>query len=170
MSYYRWIESPLGKLLLVSDGSAIAGLYLAGQKYFPHQIESRSEDSQLEIFMQTQKQLEEYFTHQRRHFDLPINLDGTEFQRQVWQCLREIPFGETISYGTLAQQVGQPNAARAVGAANGRNPISIIVPCHRVIATNGKLTGYAGGIDRKQWLLNHERIAINHEQLSLNII
>lgn len=168
MIHYNWIASPLGGLLLTSDGRSLTGLYLEDQKYLPQQTEVWQEDPQLELFSQTQAQLQEYFAHQRQHFDLPLDPQGTEFQQQVWQLLREIPFGETISYGTLAQRVGQPNAARAVGAANGRNPISIIVPCHRVIAGNGKLTGYAGGIDRKQWLLHHEQLSLNHEQLSLN--
>jgi methylated-DNA-[protein]-cysteine S-methyltransferase len=169
MIYYKWMDSPLGSLLLTSDGRSLDGLYLAEQKYFPSQTEAWQEAPQLELFRQTQAQLEEYFAHQRQHFDLPLAPQGTEFQQRVWQILRKIPFGETISYGTLAQRVGQPNAARAVGAANGRNPISIIVPCHRVIAGNGKLTGYAGGIDRKQWLLKHERFSLTDEQLSLKI-
>ncbi|WP_019499716.1 methylated-DNA--[protein]-cysteine S-methyltransferase [Pseudanabaena sp. PCC 6802] len=169
MIYYKRIESPLGKLLLTSDRRSLTGLYLAGQKYFPQQTEIWQEASQLELFMQTQEQLEEYFACQRQYFGLPLDPQGTEFQQRVWQLLRKIPFGETISYGTLAQRVGQPNAARAVGAANGRNPIAIIIPCHRVIAGNGKLTGYAGGIDRKQWLLDRERLSLDRQQLSLNI-
>ncbi|MEO1144918.1 MAG: methylated-DNA--[protein]-cysteine S-methyltransferase [Cyanobacteria bacterium J06638_22] len=157
MIYYQWIDSPLGALLLTFDGRSLTGLYLKGQKYFPVITEAWCESSQVEPFEQVQAQLTEYFAHQRQQFDLPLELQGTAFQKQVWQYLLEIPFGETLSYGTLAKKIGKPDASRAVGAANGRNAISIIVPCHRVIATSGKLTGYAGGLDRKQWLLQHEQ-------------
>jgi methylated-DNA-[protein]-cysteine S-methyltransferase len=157
MHYYQWIDSPLGALLLTSDGRSLTGLYLQGQKYFPAMTEAGCESSQVEPFEQVQAQLTEYFAHQRQQFDLPLELQGTAFQKQVWQHLLEIPFGETLSYGVLARKIGKPDASRAVGAANGRNAISIIVPCHRVIATSGKLIGYAGGLERKQWLLHHEQ-------------
>ncbi len=156
MIYYRWLESPLGALLLTGDGRSLTGLYLKGQKHFPKQTADWHESVQAEPFSQVEEQLAEYFTHQRQRFDLPVVACGTDFQKQVWQLLSQIPFGETVSYGALAQQLGQPTASRAVGAANGRNPVSIVVPCHRVIAASGKLTGYAGGIDRKRWLLEHE--------------
>ncbi len=156
-AYFKWIESPVGELLLASNGKTLTGLYLKGQKHFPKDIKNKVSSPQLPLFIQVEQQLIEYFGHQRQHFDLPMQATGTEFQKQVWQRLNDIPFGETISYGALARQIGQPSASRAVGAANGRNPISIIVPCHRVIAASGKLTGYAGGIDRKQWLLAHEQ-------------
>jgi methylated-DNA-[protein]-cysteine S-methyltransferase len=154
MIYYTWINSPVDQLLLTSDGRSLTGLYLNGQKHFPIITPDWNETE--EPFKQVRQQLTEYFSHERQTFDLPLAPQGTAFQQQVWQLLRQIPFSQTISYGTLAQMLGQPNASRAVGAANGRNPISIIVPCHRVIASSGKLTGYAGGVDRKQWLLNHE--------------
>lgn len=162
MTYYTWIESPVGDLLLTSNGQSLTGLYLKGQKHFPKVADPNMEDSwvntpELEVLTQVQAQLTEYFTHKREAFDIPLAPQGTPFQKEVWQSLHQIPFGETSSYGALAQQLGKPGAARAVGAANGRNPISIIVPCHRVIASNGKMTGYAGGIDRKQWLLRHEK-------------
>jgi methylated-DNA-[protein]-cysteine S-methyltransferase len=150
MIYYRWLDSPLGALLLTSNGRLLTGLYLQGQKFFPEQTKDWHESEQVDPFVQTQEQIAEYFAHQRQSFDLPIEPQGTEFQKQVWQLLLQIPFGETISYGALAKKIGKPVASRAVGSANGRNPISIIVPCHRVIASNGKLTGYAGGLDRKQ--------------------
>jgi O-6-methylguanine DNA methyltransferase len=102
------------------------------------------------------EQLDQYFAGARRRFDLPLDLPGTPFQQRVWQALSEIPFGETLSYGQLAARIGKPGAARAVGLANNRNPISIIVPCHRVIGADGSLTGYGGGLDRKRWLLAHE--------------
>lgn len=157
MTYYQWIESPVGLLLMTGDGRSLTGLYLKGQKHFPIQTADGQESAKAEPFAQTQAQLTEYFAHQRQSFDIPLAAQGTNFQKQIWQLLLQIPFGETVSYGSLAQKIGQPDAARAVGAANGRNPLSIIVPCHRVIAANGKLTGYAGGVDRKQWLLAHEQ-------------
>ena len=159
MIYYKWLDSPLGELLMTSNGCSLTGLYLKGQKHFPQQTQDWYEEVEAEPLRQTQKQLSEYFAHQRSCFDLPIEPLGTDFQKQVWQLLPKIPFGTTISYGRLAQMIGQPTASRAVGSANGRNPISIIVPCHRVIAANGQLTGYAGGLERKQWLLKHEQFA-----------
>jgi methylated-DNA-[protein]-cysteine S-methyltransferase len=157
MMQSRWIDSPVGRILLTANDRALTGLYLEDQKYFPQLAESTGEGSRSAILDLAETQLAEYFALQRQQFDLPVAPEGTEFQKQVWQLLQQIPFGETISYGKLAQWYGQPHASRAVGAANGRNPISIVVPCHRVIAANGKLTGYAGGLDRKQWLLQHEK-------------
>ena len=110
-------------------------------------------------FAAVREQLAEYFAGERQQFDVPLKLAGTPFQQRVWQELVRIPFGTTITYAQLAQRVGKPTASRAVGHANGRNPISIIVPCHRVIGANGKLTGYAGGVEKKQWLLEWERDA-----------
>jgi methylated-DNA-[protein]-cysteine S-methyltransferase len=157
MIYYNWMESPLGRLLLTSNGGLLTGIYMEGQKYFPQNTEAWHESAQIDPLIQTQQQLGEYFAYQRQSFNIPINPQGTTFQKQVWQLLLQIPFGETISYGKLAQMFGKATAYRAVGAANGKNPISIVVPCHRVVATNGNLTGYAGGLDRKQWLLKHEK-------------
>jgi methylated-DNA-[protein]-cysteine S-methyltransferase len=102
-------------------------------------------------------QLKEYFTGTRREFDLPVALHGTAFQCKVWEHLKSIPCGETRTYGQLAQRIRQPTASRAVGLANGRNPVSIVIPCHRIIGSDGSLTGYGGGLERKQWLLEHER-------------
>lgn len=157
MIYYRWLESPVGELLLTASNQSLTGLYLKGQKHFPKISEDWQEVAKQEIFDQTEEQLSEYFSHKRQRFDIALSPQGTPFQQQVWHHLHQIPFGETTSYGSLAEVIGKPGAARAVGAANGRNPISIIVPCHRVIAINGNITGYAGGIDRKQWLLRHEQ-------------
>jgi methylated-DNA-[protein]-cysteine S-methyltransferase len=156
--YYHWIGSPIGEILLTANDRAITRLVLKDQKHFPEQTDEWQPQPNLDIIQQAIIQLNEYFQHQRQTFNLPLQPAGTAFQQQVWQQLGQIPFGQTWSYGKLAQAIGQPNASRAVGAANGRNPISIIVPCHRVIASNGKLTGYAGGVDRKQWLLQHEGI------------
>jgi methylated-DNA-[protein]-cysteine S-methyltransferase len=111
-------------------------------------------------FTEVIRQLKEYFAAQRTDFDLPLRLAGTPFQRSVWAALREIPFGQTMSYGQLAQRIGRPAAVRAVGLANGRNPIGIIVPCHRVVGATGALTGYGGGLERKQYLLELERHAL----------
>lgn len=157
MTYYTWMESPLGPLLLLGNGQKLTGLYLKGQKHFPTQTDNWQASDQAIPFAQTRSQLSEYFAHQRQSFNLPTHAQGTDFQKQVWQLLAQIAFGETVTYGSLAEKIGQPGAARAIGAANGRNPLSIIVPCHRVIAANGQLTGYAGGVDRKQWLLVHEQ-------------
>lgn len=156
--YFTWIEeSPIGEILLTSDGQSLTGLYLKGQKHFPTQTDSWQQAAIAPPLPQVAQQLTEYFSSQRQTFDLPLAACGTNFQQTVWSLLPNIPYGETISYGSLAHKIGKPGSSRAVGAANGRNPISIIVPCHRVVASNGKLTGYAGGIDKKQWLLAHER-------------
>ena len=149
MTYTLQVKSPIGELLLVSDGAALTGLYME-----PHPvIESAGEDG---IVRETARQLHEYFAGERTTFDLPLRLEGTTFQKQVWNALCEVPFGETISYAELARRVGNPKACRAVGLANGRNPIGIVVPCHRVIGANGTLTGYGGGLERKKFLLELE--------------
>ena len=124
-------------------------------------------DPSCEPLRKTERQLEEYFKGERRDFDLPLHLDGTEFQKRAWRNLMEIGYGETRSYGEQARRIGNANASRAVGLANGKNPIPIVVPCHRVIGANGSLTGFGGGIDRKRWLLAHEgRYARNGLALS----
>jgi len=156
--YFTWIkESPVGEILLTGDGRSLTGLYLKGQKHFPTQTAEWTESDSAQPFADVKQQLSEYFSNQRQSFNLPLAAKGTEFQQTVWQLLPDIPYGETVSYGSLAHKLDKPSASRAVGAANGRNPISIIVPCHRVVASNGKLTGYAGGVDKKQWLLAHEQ-------------
>ena len=148
------IDSPLGPLTLSATDGYLVGVYMAGQKHAPPEpSDQRRDDS---WFTDITAQLGAYFKGDLINFDVPLKLGGTEFQRKVWSHLRDIPYGETISYGELARRVGSPNASRAVGLANGRNPISIIVPCHRVIGSNGQLTGYGGGLDRKTWLLEHE--------------
>lgn len=156
MIYYANIDSPINELLLVSDGDSLCGLYMqpAAAKQ-NHAIEGKS-DSCLGIFKNTMLQLEEYFQGERFQFEIPLSMQGREFQLAVWQELRKIPYGSSRTYGELAKQLGNPNASRAVGAANGRNPISIIVPCHRVIGQNGSLTGFSGGLQRKQYLLSLE--------------
>ena len=155
-TYYTRIDSPIESLLLSSDGESLTSLTMVTQRHGPFFSETWIRDDNAKPFAETRRQLEAYFAGELTEFDLPLNPRGTEFQKQVWQELQNIPFGVTISYGDLAERIGNPNSSRAVGAANGRNPISIIVPCHRVIGSNGKLTGYGGGMERKEWLLAHE--------------
>jgi methylated-DNA-[protein]-cysteine S-methyltransferase len=153
--FYTSIDSPIGELLLLGDGNALRGLYMQdGRK--PVKIASRWERSEAP-FADVREQLQEYFAGERTTFDdLPLALDGAQFERRVWRALQDIPYGETASYGEIARRVGRPDAARAVGLANGRNPIAVIVPCHRVIGANGALVGYGGGLERKRLLLELE--------------
>lgn len=151
------VDSPVGMLTLVAANSILTGLYLDRQRHRPPAETFGERDST--PFTEVIGQLEEYFAGPRTEFDLPITLAGTPFQRTVWAALRGIPYGETVSYGQLAERIGRRGAARAVGLANGRNPICIIVPCHRVVGATGALTGYGGGLERKQHLLNFERHA-----------
>ncbi|MCK7545670.1 methylated-DNA--[protein]-cysteine S-methyltransferase [Marinobacter bryozoorum] len=155
MVLYSELDSPIGRLLITGDGEAITGLYMDQQATRPVAGDNWVRDDQ--HLDNARSQLLAYFEGQLQQFDLPLAGAGTPFQQQVWQALREIPFGHTETYGELARRVGNAKASRAVGLANGRNPIGIIVPCHRVIGANGSLTGYAGGIERKKWLLAHER-------------
>ena len=148
------VDSPLGPLTLSATDGFLTGLYMRGQRHAPAEpAEHRRDDA---WFADITGQIHAYFRGQLINFEVPVRLDGTQFQCDVWSHLRDIPYGETISYGELARRVGNPNASRAVGLANGRNPIAVIVPCHRVIGSNGQLTGYGGGLDRKTWLLDHE--------------
>jgi methylated-DNA-[protein]-cysteine S-methyltransferase len=155
MNAFSHFDSPIGRLLLTSDGTNLTGLYMEPSRK-AQSTDGWVEDAAVEPLAAALRQLDEYFTGARRVFDLPLRLQGTPFQQRVWQALCEIPYGETWSYGQLAKQIGNPSASRAVGLANGRNPISILVPCHRVIGADGSLTGYGGGLQRKQWLLAHE--------------
>lgn len=155
-TYYTRIDSPLESLLLSSDGQSLTGLSMVTQRHGPFFSDDWKRDDNARPLAEARRQLAAYFAGELTEFDLPLNLIGTEFQKTVWQELQSIPYGVTISYRELAERVGNPNSSRAVGAANGRNPISIIVPCHRVIGANGKLTGYGGGMERKEWLLAHE--------------
>jgi methylated-DNA-[protein]-cysteine S-methyltransferase len=148
------IDSPAGQLTLVARDGVLCGLYLERQRHAPDRTTFGDRDDG--PFAAATRQLAEYFDGSRTEFDLPLALHGTPFQRTVWQALLTIRYGETVTYGELARRIGRPTAARAVGLANGRNPISIIVPCHRVIGGNGDLTGYGGGLDRKRELLAHE--------------
>lgn len=154
MNYYTIIESPIDPLLLTSDGEYLTGLYMDVQNYLPQMKENWVHDPA--YFTAATSQLTAYFAKELCQFDLPLKATGTIFQEKVWQLLTTIPFGETVSYKTIAERIQAPKSVRAVGLANGKNPISIIIPCHRVIGVNGKLVGYGGGLPRKQWLLAHE--------------
>ncbi|WP_353189948.1 methylated-DNA--[protein]-cysteine S-methyltransferase [Pandoraea pnomenusa] len=158
--YETLYESPLGEMLLVANGDALTGVYFSHQKYFPENGDVRRDGGDLAVLSAAKQQLDEYFHDGRRLFELSLAPEGTPFQRQVWAELQRIPFGETRSYGDLAHALGDANKSRAVGAANGRNPISVIVPCHRVIGADGTLTGYAGGLERKLSLLSLEGAAL----------
>ena len=155
MNVFCHLQSPIGRLMLTSDGAALTGLYMEPSRKM-QSTDGWSEDAAAPPLAAALRQLTEYFAGTRREFDLPLRMRGTEFQKRVWQELTEIPYGETWSYGELAKRINNPSASRAVGLANGRNPISILVPCHRVIGADGSLTGYGGGLDRKRWLLAHE--------------
>lgn len=151
---YTSVESPIGDLLVMRDEGGLTGLHLPRSKY-PARVGAdwvRDDDA----FDDVRTELDEYFAGTRQDFTVKLNPRGSGFQRQVWQALCEIPYGETTSYGKVAVSIGHPDGARAVGLANGQNPIPIIVPCHRVIGADGSLTGYGGGLDAKRWLLDHE--------------
>lgn len=152
------IDSPYGPLTLVAEGDRLVGLYMEAQRHRPEESRfgERLPGATVAPFVEAARQLAEYFDGRRDTFDLPLKLHGTAFQQRVWAALREIPIGETWTYGELAQYIGQPTASRAVGLANGKNPIGVIVPCHRVVGSDGSLTGYGGGLERKQALLVHE--------------
>jgi methylated-DNA-[protein]-cysteine S-methyltransferase len=165
--YYTELDSPVGTLLLRGNGAALIGLHMHDQKYRPDlPPECERNDA---MFRDVREQLQAYFAGKLHRFDVPLAGEGTEFQKTVWRALLDIPFGVTQTYGELAKRVGNANASRAVGLANGRNPIGIIVPCHRVIGANGSLTGYAGGLERKQWLLAHEQRFSPHAQIGLEL-
>ena len=149
------MPSPLGPILLVADapGEALNGIYLERQKYFPDDAVTWNESPSLPLFRAAATQLREYFAGTRTAFDLPLAPEGTPFQRDVWTAIGAVAFAATISYGELARRIGRPAAVRAAGAATGRNPLTIVIPCHRIVGSGGALTGYAGGLDRKRALL-----------------
>ncbi|MFE6194409.1 methylated-DNA--[protein]-cysteine S-methyltransferase [Streptomyces sp. NPDC057838] len=155
MKQHTVTDSPYGPLTLVADDGVLCGLYMTGQRHRPPEESFGPRDDT--SFAETEEQLKAYFAGELREFTVPLRLTGTPFQRLVWEELRRIPYGETRTYGRLAAALGSPTASRAVGLANGRNPVGIIVPCHRVIGANGGLTGYGGGLERKQRLLDFER-------------
>jgi methylated-DNA-[protein]-cysteine S-methyltransferase len=153
MTTFTITDTPVGPMVLTAEDDALTGAHLHEGRHTPaiDPAWERADDDL--VLAAAADQLAEYFAGERTEFDLPLDMRGTAFQRDVWTALRTIPYGSTASYGEIASQVGQPGAARAVGMANGRNPIAVIVPCHRVIGADGTLTGYGGGLPRKQWLL-----------------
>ncbi len=148
--YTAYLKSPIGTIKLTATDDAITSIL------FEFDASRKEREKPNEILLECKKQLHEYFSGRRRKFELPLKLTGTEFQKSVWKALQKIPYGKTVSYLDIAKTIENPKAVRAVGMANSKNKIPIIIPCHRVIGENGKLTGYAGGIWRKQWLLEHE--------------
>ena len=153
------IDSPVGPLRLIATESHLVAVLWPDDaegrvRFVTDPVDVAAADHP--ILAAAADQLDEYFAGDRRSFDLPLDLRGTEFQQQVWRALAEIPFGETSTYGKQAAAIGRPRAIRAVGSANGRNPLSIVLPCHRIVGADGKLTGFAGGLDTKRWLLDHE--------------
>jgi methylated-DNA-[protein]-cysteine S-methyltransferase len=153
------IDTPVGAMALTKDGDALTGAYL--ENLVPSTLEGKRDDR---AFASERRQLEEYFAGERTRFEMELAPLGTPFQKDVWNALLTIGFGRTASYGEIARAIGRPDASRAVGAANGKNPIAIIIPCHRIIGASGSLVGYAGGLPRKKWLLAHERDSRNGQR------
>jgi methylated-DNA-[protein]-cysteine S-methyltransferase len=160
--YSSTVDSPVGLLRIVASGVGVRAVLWPTDDPKRVPLDDVEGDDEHPVLVAAAQQLEEYFVGERRDFDLPLDPAGTDFQQSAWMALRSIPYGSTVSYGEQAAQMGDKRKARAVGAANGRNPISIIVPCHRVVGSNGSLTGFAGGIDTKDWLLTHERRIAGH--------
>ncbi len=161
MSYaYTHFDSPVGTLTLVASGRGLAAILWENDAPGRVRLSPLAEDPKNPVLLETERQLGAYFAGTLKAFTVPLDFQGTDFQKSVWTALLQIPFGETRSYADIARQIGRPTAVRAVGAANGRNPISIIAPCHRVIGSNGALTGFAGGLATKQHLLGLEREAL----------
>jgi len=154
--FYKIMKSPVGKLTLVASDRGLAAVLWENDDPKRVRLSPLTERKEHRVLLAAERQLSEYFAGKRKNFSLKFDCVGTEFQKEVWQALATIPFGETRSYGEIARQIKRPKAVRAVGAANGKNPISIIVPCHRVIGSNGKLTGFAGGLKTKAFLLKLE--------------
>jgi methylated-DNA-[protein]-cysteine S-methyltransferase len=157
MHHYSIIDSPIGELMLVADASALTGLYFVGCDHIPVGSNRWTLQPQDLILRQAEQQLLEYFAATRRTFSLPLSLTGTAFQEKVWQEIARIPYGTTATYSDLAERAGSPQAIRAAGTNTGRNPISIMIPCHRVVGKNGEMCGFAGGLKRKRYLLELEQ-------------
>jgi methylated-DNA-[protein]-cysteine S-methyltransferase len=153
---FKFLDSPVGKLKLIASETGLVAVLWENDNPRRVPLSDLVEDSNQPILLEAEQQLKEYFAGKRCSFSIPLDMRGTPFQKDVWRALLAIPFGETLSYGQIANQLGKSSASRAVGAANGRNPLSIVVPCHRVIGSTGKLTGFAGGLDAKSHLLNLE--------------
>jgi len=158
MRYYDTFQSPQGGMLLLANDEGLAGVFFARQKHHPEEQADWKKNPGHRILRQAKRELAEYFAGKRKHFDVALAPEGTPFQRSVWKAISAVGFGVTISYGELARRAGHPGSARAAGAATGRNPLGIIVPCHRIMGSDGSLTGYAGGLARKRALLALERV------------
>ncbi|WP_326502428.1 methylated-DNA--[protein]-cysteine S-methyltransferase [Rothia nasimurium] len=165
MTYHAHTSTPLGEMILASDGEALTGAWFTGQAHMPgdDELGRRVEVTDCEVLTQAQAELLEYFAGERTVFEVPLAPDGTDFQLAVWAALRDIPFGYTTTYGAISRIVGPGAPAQAVGQAVGRNRIALFIPCHRVVAADGKLTGYAGGLDRKDYLLTLEEPTAEEE-------
>ena len=158
-TFKTYYDSPIGTLLLTSDGASLTGLYIGTSKHKTEMGDIWIRDDDALPFAETKRQIAAYFAGELTEFTLPLAPRGTVYQQRVWDELTRIPYGVTCSYGELARRIGQPKGSRAVGMANGRNPISIIIPCHRIVGASGKLTGYSGGLTRKESLLKLEQNA-----------
>ncbi len=158
MLYYTQYPSPLGQLLLTSDGEALTGLWI-------EKLPPAGAAENPALFAAAKAWLDAYFRGENRPIDFPIHMEGTPFRQKVWEMLKTIPYGSSTTYGAIARQLDENMSAQAVGGAVGRNPVSIIVPCHRVLGTGGRLTGYAFGLDKKKWLLDHESIPYREEEI-----
>ena len=156
MNYYSILKSPIGELMLIADASALTGVYFVGCDHVPAASSRWTLNAQQPVLQQAAKQLQEYFAGKRESFSLPLRLAGTDFQQKVWREIALIPYGETVTYTDLANRAGAPQAIRAAGTTTGRNPVSIIIPCHRVVGKNGSMHGFAGGLERKRHLLELE--------------
>ena len=155
MLAYDVYESPQGPMLITATPKGLAGVYFKGQKHFPKRRAWRR-DARHPVLRKARRELAEYFAGRRTRFEVPLDPEGTAFQRKIWKAIARVAFGKTLTYGELATRAGHPSSARAAGAATGRNPIGIIVPCHRIVGSDGSLTGYAGGLSRKRALLQLE--------------
>ena len=153
---YSIIKSPINEIMLVADDSALIGVYFVGRDHLPATSKQWKHNAQHPVLQQAARQLQEYFAGKRTEFSLPLRLAGTDFQQSVWREIALLPYGETISYSELAKRAGAPRAIRAAGTATGRNPVAIIIPCHRVVGKNGTLGGFGGGLERKRHLLGLE--------------
>ena len=159
MTSYNIIKTPMGDLILVANDSELTGIYFPGCDHVPAEHKDWKRDARHPVLRQAKEQLDEYFAGARTEFSLPMRFAGTDFQERVWRQIARIPHGKTLSYADLARKAGKPRAIRAAGSNTGRNPLSIVIPCHRVVGTNGGFGGYAGGLDRKRYLLELEKQA-----------
>jgi len=165
MLFYKTMKSPIGELTLVASENALVALYV-NDELMPKKVNALK-DVHHKILVLTETQLIEYFSGERKNFDLPLSPEGTEFQNKAWNALTKIPYGQVWSYGKQATYLKNPKGQRAVGGANGKNPIPVIIPCHRVIGSTGKLTGFSGGMDMKVFLLKLEGHKVDREQLKI---